>query len=448
VNQETVSIIVEGLVVLVCISMGVRMGGMAIGLWGGVGVLILSVVFGLSPGSVPTSAILIILAVVTAAGAMQVAGGVDWLVTVADKVIRTRPKQVTTISPLTTYTFTIGAGTGNIYYSLLPVIEEVSFENDVRPERPLGISPVASQMGITSSPVSSAMAAMVGLMAPLGFEIQNILSIVIPASLVGIIIAALVQTRVGKDLEDDPEYLRRLEAGEVEAPHAAVIDAEDLPKAAKTSALIFLAGVVSIVLFGLFEGLRPPKMGFRDLEPMSMTLLIQIIMFTIAVIILIVTKADVTKIGKSQIFGSGMVAIVALFGVAWMANTFIEAHEEAIVNALDGLAETSVLFIALALFLMAALTTSQTSTTLAIIPIGIALGIPPQYLVAMWPAVIGIYLLPANGGQIATVQFDRTGTTRIGKYVFNHSFLLPMLIAGTVAVAVGMVLATLFYGPN
>jgi anaerobic C4-dicarboxylate transporter DcuA/anaerobic C4-dicarboxylate transporter DcuB len=419
---------------------------MAIGLWGGVGVLVLSTVFGLTPGSVPTSAILIILAVVTAAGAMQIAGGIDWLVTIADKTIRKRPQQITTIAPLTTYAFTVGAGTGNVYYSLLPVIEEVSYENNIRPERPLGISPVASQLGITSTPVGSAMAAMVGLMAPLGFEIQNILSIVIPSTIVGILVTAFVQKRRGKDLDDDEEYQAKLASGEIEAPHAEIVEIADLPSTAKTSAIIFLIGVVSIVLFGFFEDLRPPKVGFRDTDPMSMTLLIQIIMFTVGVIILIVTKADVGKIKNSQVFQSGMVAIVALFGVAWMANTFIEAHQEVIVDALSGLVDKSVLFIALGLFLMAALTTSQTSTTLTIIPIGIALGVPPQFLVAMWPAVIGIYLLPANGGQIATVQFDRSGTTKIGKYVFNHSFLIPMLIAGAVTVAIGMVVATLLYG--
>ena len=446
--MDTLVIIIEGLVVLVCISLGVRMGGMAIGLWGGVGVLVLSTVFGLTPGSVPTSAILIILAVVTAAGAMQVAGGIDWLVTIADKTIRKRPQQITTIAPLTTYAFTVGAGTGNVYYSLLPVIEEVSYENDIRPERPLGISPVASQLGITSTPVGSAMAAMVGLMAPLGFEIQNILSIVIPSTIVGILVTAMVQKRRGKDLEDDEEYQKRLAAGEIKAPHAEVVEIDDLPSTARTSAIIFLIGVVAIVFFGFFEDLRPPKVGFRDTDPMSMTLLIQIIMFTVGVIILVVTKADIGKIKNSQVFQSGMVAIVALFGVAWMANTFIEANEEVTIDALSGLVDTSVLFIAIGLFLVAAFTTSQTSTTLTIIPIGIALGIAPQFLVAMWPAVIGIYLLPANGGQIATVEFDRSGTTKIGKYVFNHSFLIPMLIAGSVTVAVGMVIATLLYGAS
>jgi anaerobic C4-dicarboxylate transporter DcuA/anaerobic C4-dicarboxylate transporter DcuB len=446
--MDTLVIIIEGLVVLVCISLGVRMGGMAIGLWGGVGVLVLSTVFGLTPGSVPTSAILIILAVVTAAGAMQVAGGIDWLVTIADKTIRKRPQQITTIAPLTTYAFTVGAGTGNVYYSLLPVIEEVSYENNIRPERPLGISPVASQLGITSTPVGSAMAAMVGLMAPLGFEIQNILSIVIPSTLVGILVTAFVQKRRGKDLDDDEEYQKKLADGEIEAPHAEIVEAADLPSTAKISAIIFLIGVVSIVFFGFFEDLRPPKLIFRDTDPMSMTLLIQIIMFTVGVIILVVTKADVGKIKNSQVFQSGMVAIVALFGVAWMANTFIEANEEVVIDALSGLVDKSVLFIALGLFLMAALTTSQTSTTLTIIPIGIALGVPPQFLVAMWPAVIGIYLLPANGGQIATVQFDRSGTTKIGKYVFNHSFLVPMLIAGSVTVVIGMIVATLLYGAS
>jgi anaerobic C4-dicarboxylate transporter DcuA/anaerobic C4-dicarboxylate transporter DcuB len=440
--NDTAEIVLQGLVVIGAIAMGVRTGGMAVGMWGAAGVLVLSTLFQLSPGSVPTSAILIILSVITAASAMQVAGGLTWLVAIADRLLKRNPKMITFVAPYTTWIFTTGAGTGNVYYSMLPVIEEVSYENDVRPERPLSAAPVGSQLGITSSPVSAAMAVMVGLMEPVGFEIVDILVIVIPATAIAIFAVGLVNFKRGKELRDDPEFQRKLAAGEIVARERTDLE---ISPTAKRSAIIFLLGILTIVLFGMFDEIRPRIDVDGELEPIDMTSLIQIIMLITALVIVLATKVQVKKIPTATIFNAGTVAIVALFGVAWLANTFIEANQDVIVDELGQLAEKSMLFIAVAIFIVAALTTSQSSTTAAIIPIGITLGIEPQYLVAMWPAVIGIYFFPINGGQIATAEFDRTGTTTIGKRVIDHSFMIPTLVAAVTVVAAGMGFAALFY---
>lgn len=442
--SETMQIIVHGLVVIIAIFLGIRTGGMSIGMWGAAGVLVLAFM-GVEPGEQPISAMLIILAVVSAAGAMQVAGGIDWLVKVARGIIQKHPKNITFIASYISALFTMGAGTGNIYFSLLPVIEDVSHQYKVRPERPLSVSATASQMAIVASPVSAAMAVMVGLMEPTGFDITDILIIVIPSMLVAILVMALIANRMGKEMVDDPEYQKRLASGQIQARKKEDEDKPLGPNARK-SALIFLGGVLVIILFGMFEGLRPVVGVGEEAAPMSMTLLIEIIMLIIALLIILFAKASVREIPKSAVFDAGLVSMIALFGVAWLANTFIAAHEETIVTSLGNVAATAPLMFAVAIFLVGALTTSQSSTTAALIPIGIALGIPSQYLIAMWMAVIGIYLFPINGSQIATVEFDRAGTTKIGNFIINHSFLVPTLIGAVVSVLFGMVIATIIFG--
>ncbi|MCV2393174.1 anaerobic C4-dicarboxylate transporter family protein [Actinotalea sp. M2MS4P-6] len=430
--------------VLLAIALGVRTKGMTVGLWGAAGVLVLVWVFGLPPGSVPTSAIFVIFAVVTAAGAMQAAGGIDYLVGIAQRVIRAHPNQVTFIAPYVAWLFATGAGTGFVYYSILPVIYEVAYGNKVRPERPMAIAPTASQMGITSSPVSSAMAIMVGLMAPLGFEITQILSIVLPSTAVAIGAAALVQNRIGKPLDRDPVYQRRLAAGEVTAPEP--VDVGEASPAAKRAAWIFGGGILLILLFGIFDQLRPAVPGEDGPVPLEMTTMIQIIMLIVALVILLWCRAKSADVPRSQVFRSGMSAIVALWGVSWLANTFIAANQDMIVTSLGNLADNSPIFIAVALFVVAALTTSQSSATIAIIPIGIALGMEPWQLTAMWMAVIGLYTFPINGSQLATIELDATGTTRISRFVIYHSFTIGMLVMATVSVLVGLAIGATFYG--
>lgn len=434
-------ILLQGLLLLALIAVGVHYKGMAIGLFGAVGVLIFVLAFGVAPGAVPVSAMLIIMAVVTAAGAMQLAGGIEFMVNQAQKLIRRFPNQISYVAPLTTFAFCAGAGTGNIYYSLMPVIYEVSLANGVRPERPLALSATAGQLAITASPVSAAMAAMVGLLAPQGFRITDILAITVPASLAAIVIGGLLMNRVGRSLEEEPEYQRLRAAGELQP--AGAEPAASAGAAGRRSALIFLAGVLFIIAAGIFPALRPEVLLKGQWVEVDLSQLIQITMLTVAALIVALCKVKAGEIVKSPLFDSGMVAVVALFGVAWMANTFIAAHESVIVGGLGALARENPVMIAFALFAVAALTTSQSSATFSIIPIGLVLGLSPATLAAMWPAVVGVFLLPTNGSQIATVELDRSGSTRIGSAVINHSFLLPTLVFAVVSVSLGLLLAQL-----
>jgi anaerobic C4-dicarboxylate transporter DcuA/anaerobic C4-dicarboxylate transporter DcuB len=447
VNSNLV-IILEGLVVLVAIALGVRYKGMSIGLFGGLGVLVLAVLFGEAPGSLPTTAIFIILSVVTAAAAMQVAGGVDWMVSIARRWITRRPASITYVAPAVSALFTMGAGTGNIYFSLLPVIEEVSYENGVRPERPLAVSPTTAQASLTASPVSSAMAAMVGIMATQGFELIDIMIMTVPALIVGVLVTSFVFSHRGKELEDDPEFQALLASGEIKAPK--VVEEHDggpLPSTARRSAAIFLLGVVVIIVLGLFDEIRPQVPDADGVNgPLDMSTLIQLIMLGVAALIIVVCKVAPKKVSKTTIFQAGTVSLIALFGVSWVANTFIEANQEALVSGLGDLVDGAPILMAVAIFAMAALTTSQTSTTLTMIPLGLALGVAPWMMVAMWPAVTGIYTFPINGSQIATMEFDRSGTTKIGRFVLNHSFLPAAVIMVVASVLTGLLVGWILHG--
>jgi anaerobic C4-dicarboxylate transporter DcuA len=474
---ELLTILLQGAVVLGAIYMGVRTGGMGLGMWGVVGVTVLVLIFHVPPGAPPIDAMLIILSVVVAAATMQAAGGIDYLVGTAARIIRRNPGQITYIAPQVAFLFTMAAGTGNIFFALIPVIYQVAYDNGVRPERPLAVASVASQMGIVASPVSAAMAAMLTLVEPKGFSLIQILAIVFPAGVVAVLVASVVQARVGKPLEQDPDYLRRLAAGEIEPPKfkppsggplpsppsptpsgtrlvaggsgpPAVAEATAaLPASAKLSAIIFLCGVALIVLLGVFPWLRPLFADAKGkLTPLSMTITIECVMFTAATLIVLLGKVKPADITKQSLLPAGITALVALFGLAWLADTFISANNGPIVSVLETAVDKAPFAFALALFAVAALTTSQSGATRAIMPIGLALAIPAQFLVGMWSSVIGIYFFPANGSQIAAVGIDQTGTTRIGRYVLNHSFMLPTLICWAVSVAVGAAIAILLHG--
>jgi anaerobic C4-dicarboxylate transporter DcuB len=446
---DTALILAQGAVVIIAILLGVRMGGIGLGLWGLVGMAVLVFAFQLPPGEPPTSSMLIILAVITAASTMQAVGGIDYLVEVAKAILKRNPAYIAIVGPIVAFIFTMGAGTGFIYYSLIPVIFAVAYANRVRPERPMSAAATASQYAITASPVSSATATMVGLLGPTGFGLGDILIVVVPASIVGLLAACIVQMRTGKELEDDPEYRRRVESGEVEEIDPAVLEAQKLPREAKLSAMLFVAGVGVIVVLGMFEKLRP---AFPDetgeLVPLETSIVIQIIMGVTATAIVLLCRAKVSEIVSQPTMISGLVGLIALFGIAWLADTWISANETAIVNAMGGLVEEARWTIAIAIFIVAALTTSQAAALAAIIPIGLALGIPPQFLAAFSIAAIGIYFFPANGSQVASIATDVTGTTRISKFAIWHSFSLSMFIMWIVGTVVAMLVAAVVYGTS
>jgi anaerobic C4-dicarboxylate transporter DcuB len=440
---DTVLLLLHGVVVIAAIYLGVREGGLGLGIWGLVGVFALVYIFRQPPGNPPVDAVFIVVAVITAASAMQLAGGIDWMVGVAANLIRGRPQSVVYIAPMVAFLFTVGAGTGNIYYPLLPVIYEASYREGIRPERSLSVSAMASQAGILASPVSAASAAMVTLLEPEGFSLPKLLLIMWPACLAGILVASLVASRWGKPLEKDPVYQERLAAGQVAEPESVDLDPAALHPNAKRAALIFLAGVALIILLGLFPSLRPEFGSGDDSARVSITVTIQIIMGVVAAIILLLPGVKGADVSKQSTFSAGMTGAIALFGIAWLADTFIQAHQAQIIDALREVVQDYSILFALALFVVGALTTSQSSTTRAIVPIGLLVGLSPGSVAAMWPACMGMYFLPANGSQIATVAFDQTGTTKIGNAVINHSFLVPTLVFVVVAVAVGFVLSPL-----
>lgn len=434
-------------VVLGAIALGARVGGVGLGLWGAVGVLVLSVGFGLPPTSPPIDVMLIILAVIMAASAMEAAGGISFLVGVAERIIRRYPKQITLIAPLTCYLFTFGAGTGHIFYPLLPVIYEVAHENGIRPERPIAISTIASQQAITASPVSAATAAMIALFAPQGIGLVTIMLIAVPATLIGVLVGAIAQLRVGKELKFDEAYLQRLKAGEVEPPHSDQMIGErpTLPATARLSALLFLGGVAMVVLAGAFPAIRPLVPNGDKLDPLSMPLTIQIVMLSVAALIVLLAKAPVAEIPRTKTAEAGLTAIIGIFGLAWLGDTFIKANEAVVIGGLSSIATAYPFTFAIGLFFASVLLFSQAATTRALMPLGISLGIPAAALIGMWPAVNGYFFLPTYGSLIAAVNFDRSGTTRIGRFILNHSFMQPGLIATITSVVVGLGIATIFF---
>jgi anaerobic C4-dicarboxylate transporter DcuA len=433
-------LILEFLVIVGALAMGARMGGVGLGLWGAVGLLVLVVGFDVPPANIPGEVLLIVLTVIMAASAMEVAGGIDFLVRVAEGIIRKNPKQITIIAPLVTYAFTFAAGTGHIIYPLLPVIYEVAHENGIRPERPMAIATIASQQAITASPVSAATAAMIGLLATHHIGLVQILIICVPSTLIAVFVASLVQLHVGKELKDDPEYQKRLASGEVELHKVAPnVPIAQLKPGAMASALIFLGGVALVVLAGVFPELRTVP-GVENPVILSMPIAIAIVMLAVAAVILTVTKAPVVEVPKSKTCQSGITAIIGILGLAWLGDTFINANREAIIGGLSAMATAAPWTFAFGLFFASVLLYSQAATARALMPLGLSLGIWPPLLIGMFPAVNGYFLIPNYGTIIAAINFDRSGTTRIGKYVINHSFLIPGLISTTLAVAIGLLI--------
>jgi len=444
-----IQLILQFAVLIGALFMGARAGGVGLGLWGAVGLLVLVAIFGVPPGAIPGEVLIIVLTVIMAASAMEVAGGVDFLVHVAERIIRKNPKHVTIVAPLVTYGFTFASGTGHIVYPLLPVIYEVAHESGIRPERPMAIATIASQQAITASPVSAATAAMIGLLASHHIGLIQILLICVPSTLIAVVAAAFVQLRVGRELKDDPEYQRRLQAGEVAAPSrqagGAGGSASALKPGAKASAFIFFGGVALVVLAGILPALRTVPGKGTEAVVMGMPIAIAIVMLAVAAIILTVTRAPVAEVPKCKTCQSGVTAIIGILGLAWLGDTFIAANNDVIISGLSNMAKAAPWTFAIGLFVASMLLYSQAATARALIPLGLSLGIPATSLVGMFPAVNGYFFIPNYGTLIAAMQFDRSGTTRIGKYLLNHSFMLPGLITTAGGVGLGLLIAKLFF---
>lgn len=427
--------------VLIAIIIGARLGGIGLGVLGGLGLAVLTFVFGLEPTSPPIDVMLMIVAVIAAASCMQAAGGLDLMVKWAEKLLRKNPSKITILSPLVTYIFTFIAGTGHVAYSVLPVIAEVATETKIRPERPLGIAVIASQQAITASPISAATVALLSMLTGQGFNISlfDILMISVPCTLAGVLAGAFYSLRVGKELEDDPEFKRRIAEGEFTTQKYVLKDVKN-QKAAGWSVAIFILATIGIILFGSIESIRPVFNG----TSLSMAYIIEILMLSAAAIILLATRTDGIKAVQGSVFSAGMQAVVAIFGIAWMGDTFIGGNMAELKGSIEQIVTAMPWLFGIALFLMSILLFSQAATVRALLPLGLALGISPYMLIALFPAVNGYFFIPNYPTVIAAINFDRTGTTHIGKYILNHSFMIPGLIATGVSVMLGLLLIQLF----
>ncbi|AMO56042.1 C4-dicarboxylate ABC transporter [Endozoicomonas montiporae] len=433
--------LVQLLVVLACILIGARIGGVGLGLMGGVGLAILSFVFGLQPTSPPIDVMLMIVAVVSAAACMQAAGGLDYLVQVAEKILRKNPKRITFMAPAVTYVFTMFAGTGHVAYSVLPVIAEVSRRTGVRPERPLSMAVIASQVGIVASPIAAATVAMLGFLS--GFEgvtLATILGITIPSTVIGLGLAALVTNKLGKELKDDPEFQKRMQdpafRAKMEEESGDLV--KELKPGAKKSVAIFLLAAVSVVVMGAFPSLRPV---FESGARMGMAHTIEIIMLCAGAAMVAFCGINVADVTRGDVFIAGMRAVIAIFGIAWLGDTFFGAHDAMLKSGIGEMVSMYPWAFAIALFVLSVMVNSQGATTGTLMPLGVALGLPAGALIAMFPAVNGYFFVPNYGPIIASIDFDSTGTTKIGKYVFNHSFMLPGLMSIIFSVIAGFVIS-------
>ena len=413
----------EVIVVLGAIYFGARLGSIGIGYAGGVGVLVLTLGLGLKLGSIPMDVILIIMSVIAAIGAMQVAGGLDYMVSIAEKILRKNPKQITYLAPIVTYVMTFLAGTGHTAFATLPVIAEVAKEAGVRPSRPLSIAVVASQIAITASPISAAVVFLSGALEKQGVGYLELLAVCIPSSFLACMCAAFVANFLGKELKDDEVYQERMAKGLVKMRGTAKLEVK---KGAKLSVFIFLASILVVVTYAT---LISDKVGIIKNPVVPRNEAIMLFMFVAATFISFFTKIDAAQVLNTSTFKSGMSACICVLGVAWLGDTFVVNHIKEIKAFAGDLLNVYPWLLAVVLFLASTLLYSQAATTKALIPSAILLGVSPLTVVASFAAVSALFVLPTYPTLIAAVEMDDTGSTRIGKYVFNHPFVIPGIIA-------------------
>lgn len=431
---------VQFALVLLCILMGARIGGIGLGVMGGVGLTILCFGFGLKPGGLPIDVMLMIMAVVSAAAAMQASGGLDYMIKIATKMLKRNPKHITFVAPIVTWLFTVMAGTGHVAYSVLPVIAEVSRHNGIRPERPLSMAVLGSQFAIVASPIAAAVVAVVAYLEPQGITLGDVLMVTMPSTLLGLLCACVFVNKMGKELKDDPHYQKLLQDPEyVKENFKQTQEDVNAPvtKEAKISLGLFLFGALLVVIMGALPELRPSFDG----KPMGMADAIEIIMLSIGALIILICKPNGNAITQGSVFHAGMRAVIAIFGIAWLGDTLMHAHLAGVKASVSSLVEVAPWAFALALFLLSVLVNSQGATVATLFPIAISIGIPAPILIGVFVAVNGYFFIPNYGPIIASIDFDTTGTTRIGKFVFNHSFMLPGLLSMAFSIGFGLLFA-------
>lgn len=446
--------IIQLLVVLGALWVGSRYGSLALGAISGIGLAILVFGFGLKPGTPPTDVIYIIIAAVTCAGMLQASGGMDWMIQIAERMLRKHPDRITFLAPLCTFFLTVLVGTGHVVYTLMPIICDIALKKGIRPERPCGVASIASQVGITCSPIAAAVVAFASISAKNGFEVTNlqIIMVTIPACLCGLMAAAAASYRRGKDLDKDPVFQARLkdpvQYAYIYGSNATTLDKKISPSA-KRAVYVFLLALGIIVVFSLTQmfgiNLLPEFETDKGVKPLAMNLVIQIIMITAAALMIIFCKAEPKKAVGGAVWQSGMVAVVAIYGIAWLADTYFSNYMTEMQTMLEGLVEAYPWTIALAFFAVSVLINSQGAVVVAMLPLAYSLGIDGVVLLGVLPSVYGYFFIPNYPSDIATVNFDRSGTTVIGKYLLNHSFMMPGLVCVITSTAAGYVLAQLFF---
>ncbi|MFC0141263.1 anaerobic C4-dicarboxylate transporter [Erwinia mallotivora] len=419
------------IIVLAAIYLGARLGGIGIGFAGGVGTLILTLGFQIKPGVIPSEVIEIIMAVIAAIAAMQVAGGMNYLVSLAERLLRRHPKHITLVAPLVTYVMTLLAGTGHTAFSTLPVIAEVAKEQGVRPSRPLSIAVVASQIAITASPISAAVVFLSGILEPRGVSYLDLLAVAIPSTMVAIFLAALVTNFLGCELKDDAVYQQRLADGETMLRGSR--DVEPQP-GARRAVMLFLLGIVAVVLYATAIS---KNVGLIANPVLPRNDAIVVFMLTTAALICLCCKVDTARILSASTFKSGMSACICVMGVAWLGDTFVKAHISDIQQVAGELLSDYPWMLAVILFFASMLLYSQAATTQALMPAALLLGVSPVTAVASFAAVSALFVLPTYPTLLAAVEMDDTGSTRIGKFVFNHPFIVPGTLAIVLSVACG-----------
>ncbi|WP_303721149.1 anaerobic C4-dicarboxylate transporter [Malonomonas rubra] len=439
---------IQFLFLLLMLYLGSRYGGIGLGVVSGIGLAIEVFIFKMPPTSPPITVMLIILAVVTCASILEAAGGLKYMLQVAERLLRSKPKMVTILGPFVTYTMTFMLGTGHAVYSIMPIIGDVALKNRIRPERPMAASSVAAQMGITASPISAAVVYYLSQLSGLNANITlvSILSVTIPATLLGVLAMSLYSMRRGVELEDDPEYQKRLQdpvwKKRIEETTATTLD-EELPPAARNSVLLFLLALAVIVVIAMVPEIRTLAEGDK---PLKMSVIIQMMMLAFGGVILLVTKTKASTVPEGVVFKSGMVAAIAIFGIAWMSDTYFKFAMPAFKGGITEMVTAYPWTFALAMFVVSIVINSQAATCRMMLPVGLGLGLSPALLIGIMPSCYGYFFIPNYPSDIATVTFDTTGTTKIGKWYFNHSFMVPGLVGVLCATLVGYSLGILLLG--
>ena len=451
----TFLMIVQLLIVLAALYVGSRYGSLALGAISGIGLAILVFGFGLKPGTPPTDVIYIIIAAVTCAGTLQASGGMDWMIQIAERMLRKHPDHITFLGPLVTFFLTVLVGTGHVVYTIMPIICDIALKKDIRPERPCGVASIASQVGITCSPIAAAVVAFVTISNANGYmvSIPQVLMVTLPACVIGILCASAASYRRGKDLDKDPDFLLRKSDPEMYkymyGSSATTLDKE-ITKEARASVFVFLASLLVIVGFAFCQMIHVTRGGesvtlASAINLPKMNIIIQIIMLTAAAINIMFCKAQPKKAVAGAVWQSGMVAVVAIYGIAWLADTYFGNYLDEMKVMLADLVTSYPWSIAFVFFLVSVLINSQGAVVVAMLPLAYQLGIAGPVLLGVLPSVYGYFFIPNYPSDIATVNFDRSGTTVIGKYLLNHSFMMPGLISVIVSTIIGYLITNVFF---